>query len=195
MGYERFSPKQRRVLSWWMLGSPDTTFEAIVCDGAVRSGKTLAMGLSFFLWGMVCFDGKRFGVCGKTIASLRRNVLSEILPRLEGLGATWKERRTENVVTVTFRGHRNQFYMSKSWDSMNPIVTPLGQLPGGQYLYIGPAEQPIAQGDQVYVDDQGYVMRRVETYLDRNGPVYRWALCVRKGGVDKWGVIPSDVLT
>lgn len=85
--------------------------------------------------------------------------------------------------------------MSKSWDSMNPIVTPLGQLPGGQYLYIGPAEQQIAQGDQVHVYDQDYIMRRVETYLDRNGPVYRWALCVRKGGEDKWGVIPSDVLT
>ena len=41
--------------------------------------------------------------------------------------------------------------MSKSWDSMNPIVTPLGQLPGGQYLYIGPADQPIGQGDQVTV--------------------------------------------
>ena len=111
MGYERFSPKQRRVLSWWMPGSSDSGYEAIVCDGAVRSGKTLAMGLSFFLWGMTCFDGQRFGVCGKTIASLRRNVLSEILPRLERLGATWKERRKENVVTVTFRGHRNQFYI------------------------------------------------------------------------------------
>ena len=111
MGYERFSPKQRRVLTWWMPGSGDAGYEAIVCDGAVRSGKTLAMGLSFFLWGMVCFDGMRFGVCGKTIASLRRNVLSEILPRLEGLGAKWKERRTENVVTVRFMGHENQFYI------------------------------------------------------------------------------------
>ena len=111
MRYERFSQKQRRVLTWWMPGGGDAGYEAIVCDGAVRSGKTLAMGLSFFLWGMTCFDGMRFGVCGKTIASLRRNVLSEILPRLEGLGATWKERRTENVVTVTFRGHRNQFYI------------------------------------------------------------------------------------
>lgn len=80
--------------------------------------------------------------------------------------------------------------MSKSWDSMNPIVTPLGQLPGGQYLYIGPADQPISQADQVSVGGQDYIMRRVETYLDSEGPVYRWALCVRKGGEDKWGVIP-----
>ena len=106
-----FSPKQKRVLTWWMPGRVDAGYEAIVCDGAVRSGKTLAMGLSFFLWAMTGFRGKKFGVCGKTIASLRRNVLSEILPRLEGLGAVWKEKRSENLVTVTFMGRENQFYI------------------------------------------------------------------------------------
>ena len=111
MSYRVFSEKQRTVLTWWSDSSPYHEKEAIVCDGAVRSGKTLAMGLSFFLWAMACFDGKRFGVCGKTISSLRRNVLSEILPRLEALGGSWKEKRTENLVTVTFRGHRNQFYI------------------------------------------------------------------------------------
>ena len=111
MSYDRFSRKQKTVLTWWMPGNANAKFDAIVCDGAVRSGKTLAMGLSFFLWGMTCFDGKKFGVCGKTIASLRRNVLSEILPRLEGLGASWKEKRSENLVTVRFRGHENQFYI------------------------------------------------------------------------------------
>lgn len=111
MSYQQFSAKQRRVLSWWLPGGRDAGYEAIVCDGAVRSGKTLAMGLSFFLWGMSCFDGRKFGVCGKTIASLRRNVLSEILPRLEGLGASWKEKRSENLVIVRFRGHENFFYI------------------------------------------------------------------------------------
>ena len=65
-----FSPKQRTVLSWWLPGSPNRDREAIVCDGAVRSGKTLAMGLSFFLWAMSCFREERFGICGKTIAAL-----------------------------------------------------------------------------------------------------------------------------
>ena len=111
MNYRRFSKKQKKVLTWWMPGSPESSREAIVCDGAVRSGKTLAMGLGFFLWAMTSFDGQRFGVCGKTISSLRRNVLSEILPRLAELGATYKEKRTENLVTVTFKGHRNQFYI------------------------------------------------------------------------------------
>ena len=111
MSYKAFSPKQRTVLTWWTPGSEYHSKDAIICDGAVRSGKTLAMGLGFCLWAMSCFDGQKFGVCGKTIASLRRNVLSEILPRLEALGATWKEKRTENLVTITFRGHRNRFYI------------------------------------------------------------------------------------
>lgn len=105
-----FSPKQRRVLSWWMPGSPDCGREAIVCDGAVRSGKTLAMGLGFFLWAMSCFRDQKFGVCGKTIGSLRRNVLSEILPRLRALGAVWQEKRTENLVIVKLWGRENRFY-------------------------------------------------------------------------------------
>ena len=105
-----FSAKQRRVLTWWMPGSPDCHKEAIVCDGAVRSGKTLAMGLGFFLWAMSCFRSQKFGVCGKTIGSLRRNVLSEILPKLEALGATCQEKRTENLVILKLWGRENRFY-------------------------------------------------------------------------------------
>ena len=106
-----FSQKQRRVMTWWVPGSPDFSREAIVCDGAVRSGKTMAMGLSFFLWAMSSFDRQRFGICGKTIASLRRNVLAEVLPRLERMGAVWKEKRSENLLTVRFLGRENQFYI------------------------------------------------------------------------------------
>ena len=111
MSWKTFSPKQKVLLTWWVPGNPHWDKEAIVCDGAVRSGKTLAMGLSFFLWAMTSFDGKKFGVCGKTISSLRRNVLSEILPKLEALGAKYREKRTENLVTVQFRGRENQFYI------------------------------------------------------------------------------------
>ena len=111
MTFQKFSPKQRLVLTWWMPGNPGCSKEAIICDGAVRSGKTMAMGLSFFLWAQSTFDGKKFGVCGKTILSLRRNVLSEIMPMLEALGAVWQEKRSENLLTVRFLGHENQFYI------------------------------------------------------------------------------------
>ena len=111
MSYVAFSPKQRRAMLWWMPGGGDAGYEAIVCDGAVRSGKTLAMGLGFFLWAGTSFRGRRFALCGKTIGALRRNVLTELLPRLQELGAVIRERRSENRLTVKFGGHSNDFYL------------------------------------------------------------------------------------
>ncbi len=107
----KFSKKQRIVLNWWKPSSVYHEKEAIICDGAVRSGKTLCMGLSFFLWACTGFNGARFGVCGKTIASLRRNVLSELLPKLKLIGFCITEKRTENLVRVTFGGKTNDFYI------------------------------------------------------------------------------------
>ena len=45
----RFSPKQLRVLRWWGEGSEDRVRDAVICDGAVRSGKTLCLGLAFLV--------------------------------------------------------------------------------------------------------------------------------------------------
>ena len=106
-----FSQKQKQVLTWWMPGNPNHEKEAVFCDGAVRSGKTLAMGLYYFLWASACFDGKQFGICGKTIASVRRNVLAEVLPELKRMGAVCKEKRTENLLILQFLGHENRFYL------------------------------------------------------------------------------------
>ena len=111
MNCRSFSPKQRTALVWWVPGNPHNRYEAIVCDGAVRSGKTLSMGMGFFLWAMMCFDHQRFGICGKTIQSLRRNVLGEVQPRLEKLGFLWQEKRSENLLIVRFCGHENRFYI------------------------------------------------------------------------------------
>lgn len=105
-----FSPKQKTVLTWWTGKSPYHKMEAIICDGAVRSGKTLSMSLSFFLWAMCCFNGRRFGLCGRTIISLRRNVLKEIVPVLGELGLKCTEKRSENLLTVTWKGRTNEFY-------------------------------------------------------------------------------------
>lgn len=103
----RFSPKQLRVLTWWQ----DPRWEAVICDGAVRSGKTFAMGLSFFLWAQARFDGKQFGLCGKTIVSLRRNLLAELTPYLKRLGMEVREQRGENLLEVRFGGKRNRFLL------------------------------------------------------------------------------------
>ena len=106
---QRFSPKQRRVLTWWC--GADERYDAIICDGAVRSGKTLSMGLSFILWAMSRFSGRQFGLCGKTISALRRNVLGELLPVLRRLGFSCTEKRSENLVIVRRGGRENRFYL------------------------------------------------------------------------------------
>ena len=81
-----FSPKQRRVLTWWRPGSTDCGHQALICGGAVRSGKTLCAGLSFLCWATLTFQGRRFALCGKTIQSVRRNLWSEVQPVLRALG-------------------------------------------------------------------------------------------------------------
>ena len=110
MRFETFSRQQRRVLTWWL--APETRgLEAVICDGAVRSGKTLCMGLSFFLWAMGCFDGAVFGLCGKTASALRRNLLDEVLPALGELGFQWEERVSRGRLRVRFGGRENTFYI------------------------------------------------------------------------------------
>ena len=111
MELDGFSPKQLRAMTWWMPRSPDRDCEAIVCDGAVRSGKTLSMGLGFFLWAMCRFDGRQFGLCGKTMGSLRRNVLQELTPWLEMLGMQVTEHYSEHLLRVRFAGRENRFYV------------------------------------------------------------------------------------
>lgn len=54
---ESFSKKQLKLLTWWYPESRDSGYDAIICDGAVRSGKTVCMSLSFVLWAFARFDG------------------------------------------------------------------------------------------------------------------------------------------
>ena len=75
MNYNQFSGKQVQTLTWW--NDPELRqHDAIICDGSVRSGKTISMAVGFVLWSMCCFNKQKFAICGKTIQSLRRNVVS-----------------------------------------------------------------------------------------------------------------------
>lgn len=106
-----FSEKQKRVLRWWNRGSPDAGKDAILCDGAVRSGKTLCLGLSFVLWSMTRFQRQQFALCGKTTESVRRNLLSSVLPVLEGLGFTWEEKLSRNWMKIRCGGVENTYFL------------------------------------------------------------------------------------
>ena len=111
MRITEFSPKQLEVLTWWIPASRHRDKEAIICDGAVRSGKTICMGLSFVIWAMQEFDGQRLGLCGKTIVSLRRNLLDELLPTLKGLGYGVRDLISKNRVVISLGKRENTFYL------------------------------------------------------------------------------------
>lgn len=50
--FKPFSLKQKKILTWWMPESPVHDKDGIIADGAIRSGKTLSMALSFVIWAM-----------------------------------------------------------------------------------------------------------------------------------------------
>ncbi len=118
----KFSPKQRRVLTWWRPSSQDSCYDAILCDGAVRSGKTLCTGLSFFCWAMTCFSGKTFALCGKSVPAVRRNLLQELRPLLRKMGFRLDERSSQNRIEVTLGRRQNTFYLFGGLDERSAAL-------------------------------------------------------------------------
>lgn len=103
-----FSEKQREILRF----PYRPQYEALICDGAVRSGKTSVMSLSFFLWGMANFDGRSFALCGKSVGAVERNIVTPLLS-IVYLKQNFSIRynRADHVI-VAKRGKReNRFYL------------------------------------------------------------------------------------
>lgn len=109
--FKPFSAKQRKVLNWWCDDSPVKDKDGIIADGAIRSGKTVCMSLSFVFWAMTRFNGQNFGMCGKTIGSFRRNVLFWLKLMLRSRGFTVVDHRADNLVIVTRGDTTNYFYI------------------------------------------------------------------------------------
>ena len=66
---KNFSPQQKLAMSWWSR-KPYCDYDAIICDGAVRSGKTLAMSIGFVSWAMTCFQNGSFAPVSYTHLTL-----------------------------------------------------------------------------------------------------------------------------
>lgn len=109
--FRPFSKKQRKVLNWWCRSSPVRDYNGIIADGAIRSGKSVAMSLGFVIWAMSEFESCNFAMCGKTIGSFRRNVLFWLKLMLRSRGYSVSEQRTENLVIVKRNDVQNYFYV------------------------------------------------------------------------------------
>ena len=109
--FQKFSIKQKQVLTWWRDGSPMKDMDGIICDGSVRAGKTVVMSLSYVMWAMETFQDVNMGMAGKTIGSFRRNVITPLKRMLKARGYKVKDHRSENMISITFKGVTNYFYV------------------------------------------------------------------------------------
>lgn len=109
--FKPFSKKQKKVLTWWNTNSPVKDKDGIIADGAIRSGKTISMSLSFAIWAMETFNGQNFGMCGKTIGSFRRNVLFWLKLMLKARKYHVQDKRADNLIVVSKGNVTNYFYI------------------------------------------------------------------------------------
>lgn len=121
MIYKTFSKKQLITMLWWRMDKYKD-HDAIICDGSVRSGKTLCMTIGFILWASSSFDGYSFAMCGKTIEAFRRNVITPMKQWIEGLDIKIVERLSENYLDITANGHTNRFYVFGGRDESSAAI-------------------------------------------------------------------------
>lgn len=99
------SNKQKQIMAF-----PFTKYDVLICDGAIRSGKTVFMTLAFIDDAMRRYNGQRFGICGKTVDSAVKNI---IMPYL-GLSYAKKKyriqwRRSDKLLVVSQGNKQNVF--------------------------------------------------------------------------------------
>lgn len=109
--FSPFSKKQKQLLTWWLPQSGVSDKDGIIADGAIRSGKTVSMALSFVIWAMETFNGQNFGMCGKTIGAFRRNVLTVMKQMLLSRGYKLTDHRADNLIEITRGKVTNYFYI------------------------------------------------------------------------------------
>ena len=99
------SAKQKKILAF-----PYSRYDSLICDGAVRSGKTSLMMVAFIDWAMREFSGQRFGICGKTVGSAAENMIIPYISRSYAKRRyTIRWRRSQKILEVR-RGRRVNYF-------------------------------------------------------------------------------------
>jgi len=99
------STKQKKILAF-----PYSDYDALICDGAVRSGKTSIMMWAYVRWAMENFSGQRFGICGATVDSATKNIVMPFISMTlakERYALRW--RRADKTLEVTRGNAKNCF--------------------------------------------------------------------------------------
>lgn len=104
---EAFSKKQLQILAF-----PKTDYDAIICDGSIRAGKTSVMSVAFIIWAMLNFNNQNFGLCSKTIGTAERNVILPLLSMAfikKRYILSYKQK--ERLIVKDNEGRQNTFYI------------------------------------------------------------------------------------
>ena len=108
------SKKQKQIFTWWCDKSPVKDARGIIADGSIRAGKTFSYRQSFVLWAMTTFDNEKFGICGKTIGSIKKNILEDLLnelQKLKSIGYTYENKDNIKCLRIKCTKHTNRFYL------------------------------------------------------------------------------------
>lgn len=109
--YVAFSKKQLQLLTWWTDESPYHDLNGVIAEGAIRAGKTIIMGLSFILWSMQKSSDINYAICGKTVASTRRNIIEPLIEMLKQRKFKVIDRKTEGKLIVIKNNNKNTYYI------------------------------------------------------------------------------------
>lgn len=101
------SEKQKQILTF-----PFTGKDALICDGAVRSGKTSIMAISFVRWAMDGFDRRSFAFCGKSVGAVERNIITPLMGvKYIQDNYTMRYNRSYHTLVLRRGGRENVFYL------------------------------------------------------------------------------------
>lgn len=101
-----FSAKQIQILAF-----PNSNYDALICDGSIRAGKTSIMSVAFILWAMQNYNGCSFGICSKTIGTAERNIILPLL-NMDYIKKRFNIRyKIRESLTITDAKNRNTFYI------------------------------------------------------------------------------------
>lgn len=100
--WQGFSQKQLMAMTWWIPHekNPWAKCDIMIADGSIRSGKTVSVIDSFITWSLDNYDGEQFGIAGKSMGAIRKNVLKPMFEILRAKGIPYDYNKSDNALYI-----------------------------------------------------------------------------------------------
>lgn len=119
--FKPFSKQQRRLIHWWRPAVRVSQNDFVIADGAIRSGKTIAMIIGFLTWSQEMFSGQSFILAGKTMGALKKNVVRPMLQILEAWGWPYEYIRSGTDARLEIGGNTYYLYGANTEASQDAL--------------------------------------------------------------------------